>query len=102
MTKALLAFTLAIVSAGSGLAQDAPPRSGHGRGLLRADTNGDGVVTRAEFDADNNARFARMDLNHDGRIDASEMAQVRNRMRGGMRHGGQPSMGDTPPPAGDN
>lgn len=101
MTKALFAFTLAVVSAGSGIAQDAPPKGGHGRGLLRADTNGDGVVTKAEFDADNAKRFARLDANHDGRIDATEMARVRDRVRG-MRQGGQPPMGETPPVTGED
>lgn len=50
---------------------------------MKADANGDGVITRAEFDAENAARFARMDVNKDGKIDASEMPKPR-RMRGAM------------------
>lgn len=38
-----------------------------------ADTNKDGVLSRAEFDAQNAARFAEMDKNGDGNVTAEEM-----------------------------
>ncbi len=57
-----------------------PMHSGKRHGM-KADANGDGVITRAEFDAHSAARFAAMDANKDGRIDASEMPKPR-RMRG--------------------
>lgn len=70
---------------------------GMGAGLLRrADTNGDGVVTRDEFRAAAMARFDRMDANHDGRIDATERQAMRDHMR--ARMGG----GDMPPPPADS
>ena len=37
-----------------------------------ADANGDGVVTRAEVEADVAKRFVRMDVNKDGKLDASD------------------------------
>jgi Ca2+-binding EF-hand superfamily protein len=44
-------------------------------GGMKADANGDGVITRAEFDAQNAARFAAMDANKDGKLDKSELPQ---------------------------
>lgn len=52
--------------------QDAPPGRGPGGMLIRADTNGDGVITRQEFMAASDARFARMDANKDGKLTADE------------------------------
>lgn len=46
-----------------------------------ADTNGDGRVTREEFDAAGNHLFALADANHDGVVDASEMKQIAQRMQ---------------------
>lgn len=46
---------------------------GGGMGMMRmADANGDGVVTRDEWTAATDARFARMDRNGDGVLDDSE------------------------------
>lgn len=36
------------------------------------DSNGDGIVSRAEVDADVAKRFARMDVNKDGKLDKSD------------------------------
>lgn len=52
-------------------------------GGMKADANGDGVITRAEFDAQSAARFTAMDANKDGKIEKSEMPKPR-RMRGAM------------------
>lgn len=60
-----------------------PGPMGGGMGMMRmADANGDGVVTRAEYVAAVDARFARMDANHDGMLSPDEMP-----MRGGPRGG---------------
>ena len=67
-----------------------------GMGMMRmADANGDGVVTRDEWIAAADARFARMDRNGDGSIEAGE--------RPGHR-GGAPAMDTsaTSPDAGDH
>lgn len=69
------------------VAQDGTPpapgmggqRMGGGRrggGMMRLDTDGDGRVTRAEFDAQSGAMFARMDTNRDGTVDKAEMAAL--------------------------
>ncbi|MDF7773815.1 hypothetical protein P1X14_01025, partial [Sphingomonas sp. AOB5] len=61
-------------------AQDAPAPRGGGI-LLRADTNKDGIVTRAEMIADAEARFAKRDTNKDGKIGADERPQAGTRGR---------------------
>ena len=58
---------------------------------VKADANGDGVITRAEFDAQSAARFAAMDANKDGKIEKSEMPQPRR------RRGMTPATPETPP-----
>ena len=75
------------------IAQDAPPTP-RGGGMMRADANGDGVVTRAEALAQAGERFDRMDANGDGQLTADEIAQIGERMRG--RRPGR--TGDAPPP----
>ena len=90
-----LAFALAAGTlAGTAIAQDAPPappRPPMGGGMMRADTNGDGVISRDEAIAQATQRFDRMDLNHDGKLTRDEMEQVGRRM-------GQMRGGDMPPP----
>jgi Ca2+-binding EF-hand superfamily protein len=44
------------------------------------DTNGDGVISRAEFDAFYNRRFKQLDANGDGMITADEMRAAHDRM----------------------
>lgn len=72
----------------------------------KADTNHDGTITRAEFDAAVKARFDAADSNHDGKLTPAERLAAWKAMRGnhGWRgghgkhrmHGGD--MGDMPPP----
>ena len=78
----------AVTAGGMAIAQDMGPPPGGG--MMRADANNDGVVTRQEAIDQATARFDRMDLNHDGKLDKAELAQVRDRQRA-MR-------GDMPPP----
>ena len=67
-------------------------RGGHGRGmamLRQADTNGDQIITRAEFDTSVEARFARVDTDSSGTITSAERDAARAAMRGerGERRG---------------
>jgi hypothetical protein len=91
MTRFMIALAIGSAAIGGGaLAQDRPDdgaRRGGGMGMMRADANGDGVVTRAEYGAQVDARFARMDANGDGKIDGDET------LRGRYARGG-----DAPPP----
>ena len=49
--------------------------------FARQDVNGDGFITQEEVKASTAQTFARLDPNHTGYVDMSQM-------RGGMRHGG--------------
>ncbi|SEN22628.1 EF hand [Sphingomonas gellani] len=72
MNRCLVAIALGVAATGTAAtAQDAAPR-GRGMSVMRADANGDGIVTRAEFQADVDARFARMDRNGDGVLGPDE------------------------------
>lgn len=53
---------------------------GGGMGMMRADTNGDGMISKAEATAQANARFDRMDTNKDGTITADERKGPGGRM----------------------
>lgn len=76
---------LAAGAAGVALAQGEPPRGERGEhGFFGADANNDGVLTRAEFDAGQDAMFARLDSNHDGQLSREE-----RRAHRGDRHGGR-------------
>ncbi|MEO9131960.1 MAG: hypothetical protein ABI240_12200, partial [Sphingomonas sp.] len=83
MRKLFLAAALAgTMLGGAAIAgQDAP--KGRGGAMMRADTNGDGNISRAEFMAQAEARFARMDKNGDGFITADEMGGRAGRGPGG-------------------
>jgi len=79
------------------VAQDGAPKGEGGGGriaefLKRADTNADGKLSKEEFDEfskrDNGERFSKMDANGDGVIDQSEMSQIGERMREGLRRPG--------------
>lgn len=66
-------------------------------GMMMADANKDGVITRAEYDAMSAQRFTRLDTNNDGRIEAAEMKAQADKMRAGMKKMRE-RRGDMPPP----
>lgn len=72
-----------------------PPGGGKHDGMgRRMDPNGDGSVSREEFEARAVKRFDRMDANHDGTIDATERAnaaEMRHVDRRERREGATPS-----------
>jgi len=98
MILSLLLATLAQTAAPA--TPPAPPAMngmvGRGMGMRAADTDGDGVITRQEALAQAGERFDRMDTNHDGKLDAGELAAMRRGPRGAG--GGR---GDMPPPPRD-
>lgn len=113
---ALLGATALIVGAGvPALAQTAspaatrsvaPPPGGPMRagGLMRADANRDGVVTREEAIADADRRFAEIDSDRDGTISRDERRAARAARRGPPPVGTDgaapppPDANDAPPP----
>ncbi len=52
---------------------------------LRGDTNGDGSVSRAEWDAESAVMFSRLDANNDGVISQAELQAAEQRMQA-MQH----------------
>ena len=75
-----------------------------GRKMARGGPDGDGVLTRAEAEARAAKRFDRMDSNHDGKLDATELAnmrEMRHMRRGEMKQRGM-TPGAVPPPADAN
>lgn len=78
MKLRLIATAALALVAGSAAAQPpAPGASGRGPGpgafgLLEFDTNADGKLTKAEFDASQRARFDKIDANKDGSITSEE------------------------------
>jgi hypothetical protein len=72
-------------------------RGGRGGGMMLADINKDGAISKAEFDAMSAQRFARLDTNKDGKIDATEMQAQRQKARDAMQKMRE-RRGNTPPP----
>ncbi len=85
MRKVMLAVVLC-GAASQAMAQTspAPPSGGGMRGgmLMRADANGDGIVSRAEAMAAAAAQFDRVDADRDGNVTRDEMRAAREAMRG--------------------
>lgn len=88
----ILASGLLASQAGAQTTPAAPPPPArppaHG-GMMRADANHDGIITRAEMVAEADARFTAMDTNRDGTVTADERAAARDAMRA-QRPGGAP------------
>ena len=78
----------AALFAGTALAGD-KPTSDAPRDEMRADTDHDGRISRAEWDAAGSQRrsdwFDKLDLNHDGYISQDEMRQARETRNANMR-----------------
>ncbi|MDB5695176.1 MAG: hypothetical protein JWN21_719 [Sphingomonas bacterium] len=85
----MLTFLLATTMAVSGTQADFQDRPRGGGMMMRADSNGDGVITRDEHLAQATERFDRMDADRDGKLTGQEMAQVGRRART-MQDGGVP------------
>jgi hypothetical protein len=94
MKTLFLAATVAGAMLAGGAGAQTPPQQmerGGGMGMMRADTDGDGRISRAEAAAAADTRFARMDANGDGKLTPEEMGP-----RGGR---GGSDMPPPPPPA---
>jgi Ca2+-binding EF-hand superfamily protein len=77
MKKFLIVGTAALAVLAAPVLAGPGDRDGPGR----ADTNGDGKVTRAEADAAAQSRFVRMDANADGKLDRSDREAQGTKMR---------------------
>lgn len=69
LTAALAAFLMATPAMAN--THDKDGKRGHP--LMMMDTNKDGAISRAEFDAHSNDKFAKMDKNKDGTISKDEI-----------------------------
>lgn len=96
MRKILLvaagAAALAASACGFAQAQNGPEDRGAHHGLFESDSNNDGVLTRAEFDAGRQTLFARLDADNNGQLSREEMRAQRGEHRGrrGDHRGGPP------------
>ena len=83
------AVAIAALLAGHAIAGDAPHGDGQHHDIMRADTDGDGRVSRAEATAAGSERssewFDKLDLNKDGYITQDEMNQAREARHGEMK-----------------
>ena len=66
-----------------GYGEGCPPKGGSY--MRQMDKNGDGVISRKEFDTFHAARFKEMDANKDGKIDGKEMDAVRDEVRDNLK-----------------
>ena len=77
MRKILLVATgaavLATAACGFAQAQSGNESAGGRHGIFQSDSNSDGVLTRAEFDAGRAAQFARLDADNNGQLTREEM-----------------------------
>jgi len=90
-TILLAATAVAVLTAGGAglaLAQDEGRERGGRHGIFQSDSNSDGVLTRAEFDAGRDAMFARLDADNNGALTREEMHAQRGGHRGGRGHRG--------------
>jgi hypothetical protein len=81
--KLLLAGAAVMALASPALAQDGPA-GGHGPmggPMQNADTDGDGMISKAEFMAVHEKRFDEMDTNKDGKLSKDEMKAHREAMK---------------------
>lgn len=77
-------MTGAAALAGQAAPADQGTPGGRGAGMMmRADTNSDGKISRAEFAAMSEQRFTRMDKNGDGEVTADELGDMAGRGPGG-------------------
>ena len=59
------------------------------------DTDGDGNISKAEFQANSDKHFAKMDANGDGQISPEERSQMQQQMMQHKGHGGGANAGQT-------
>jgi hypothetical protein len=84
----ILSLLLATMAQAAPATPPAPPPAGRVMGLRAADTDGDGIVTRAEALAQADAMFARMDTDKNGTVTA-EKRHAAMAARGSRRPGGE-------------
>lgn len=73
LVAALLVSLPAYAAPDAAPPKSAPPARERTSGLMRYDTNKDGVVDRQEWAAGQEARFKLLDTNHDGKLTKDEL-----------------------------
>lgn len=82
MQKFFTVTALGLALATGSFATPALAQRGGGDWFAAADTNGDGVVTRAEFLRHRDSSFARLDRNKDGVVSPADFPRLANRKPG--------------------
>jgi Ca2+-binding EF-hand superfamily protein len=78
----IAAFTLAVLVTPPAMAENkAEGHKGPGKMIQKIDADSDGVVTKSEFMAAQEKRFAEMDADSDGKITADEMKALKEKWK---------------------
>ena len=85
LTSVVAASSLLIAIAGAGVAAAQKAPMGPGGFMMLGDSNNDGKLTKAEFDAAQKARFDAIDADQDGKASPEEMKAHHDAMRKQMR-----------------
>lgn len=81
----LVACAMALTAAPALAADDAPDAKQRGGMFQKHDTNGDGVISKAEFLSHAEERFANMDADGSGDLSKDEMKDARKKMHQKMK-----------------
>jgi Ca2+-binding EF-hand superfamily protein len=102
LRSAVLAAALLGLGAAGVLAGSAPAHAAEANLIGQADSNGDGTISEQEWMNASKKRFEKLDTNHNGVIDQTELQAARDslrerfRSRWQQRQGGATGATDTP------
>ena len=78
LTLALVALT---VSGVANAGENKDHKGGHEGRFMKADTNNDGNISKAEFVAQSEKHFAKLDTNSDGNVTKDELAAMKEKYK---------------------
>lgn len=84
MNKYVLTAAMALalgMTSGVAMAEHHEGGDHKGKMMERVDTDGDGMISKAEFMAKHEEKFAKMDANNDGQLSKEEMKEAREHMK---------------------
>lgn len=91
-----LVLAAALVGLGAVNLLAAPARAADGNLMGQADSNGDGAISEQEWSSASKKRFEKLDTNHNGVIDQTELQAARDSLRERFRSRWQQRQGGAP------